>query len=319
MKTFETGHLTEEQTEGAVLDQEIKQGIEASEAGDKVGAEAIFRRIVAEHPDTLEAWIWLGWTSSSLDSSEDAFTRASALDPHNEEAKLGLRWVTSQRAPSKALTPAELLVNAETQPVVEPAHEPASLLGENWTLEDAMRRAVSASRAGDKHNAYSMFRQVADRCPDMPTAWVWCGGTSPTLEDAEAAFKRAYQIDPNNEEAALGLRWVSLRRQVERQSAQGNTDFTSSATYPQSTRTIANLTGNTTFPPIMHEQVEQDEDVAADVATETVDEGKPAKKLSAFARFLKRLNIPLPFMVLALAVVIVWVMLVVMYLADAAH
>ena len=44
--------------------------------------------------------------------------------------------------------------------------------------------------------------------------WVWLGGTSPDLDSAEAAFERAYSIDPENEQASLGLRWVRLRRKV---------------------------------------------------------------------------------------------------------
>ncbi len=67
MKTYVTGELSEQGSGGTNLDEEIKRGIAASEAGDKATAEAIFRQVVAHKPDALEAWVWLGWTSASLE------------------------------------------------------------------------------------------------------------------------------------------------------------------------------------------------------------------------------------------------------------
>lgn len=311
MKTFETSQLTEQQAEGAILDDEIKRGIAASEAGDKGTAETIFRRIVAERPETLEAWIWLGWTSSSLDSSEDAFTRASALDPHNEEAKLGLRWVATQRGPSQPAAEPQTPEKAATLEAPAPA---VSALPENWTLDVAMRRAVSASRAGDKHGAYAMFREIADKHPDLPAVWVWCGGTSPSLEAAEFAFNNALRLDPTNEEANLGLRWVALRRQIERQGATSNMDVATPVSYPNSTRTIANLGGDANASIAMLDHSEP-----RAVETKESSDAAPAKQTSSFAKFLKKLNVPWPVILLIVAVIIVYAVAITLYLSSPTH
>jgi cobalamin biosynthesis Mg chelatase CobN len=77
-----------------------------------------------------------------------------------------------------------------------------------------MERGIAAAQAGDKTTAHRIFQSIAVRHADIPDIWVWVGGTSPTLDEAEAAFERASMLDPNNEEARLGLRWASLRRQA---------------------------------------------------------------------------------------------------------
>ncbi|HET9492736.1 MAG TPA: hypothetical protein VFR15_00730 [Chloroflexia bacterium] len=81
-------------------------------------------------------------------------------------------------------------------------------------LQEDMERGIAAAQAGDKATAHRIFQSLAVRHADIPDIWVWVGGTSPTLDEAEAAFERAATLDPNNEEARLGLRWASLRRQA---------------------------------------------------------------------------------------------------------
>lgn len=77
-----------------------------------------------------------------------------------------------------------------------------------------MARAMSAAQAGDRDSAHDIFQTLASRHENNPELWVWLGGTSSNLDEAEAAFQRAVLLDPNNEEANLGLRWVGLRRQM---------------------------------------------------------------------------------------------------------
>jgi hypothetical protein len=80
--------------------------------------------------------------------------------------------------------------------------------------QNDIERGIAAAQAGDKMGAHKIFQSVAAQNARMPDAWVWLGGTSSNLDEAEAAFQRAIVLDPANEEANLGLRWVALRRQV---------------------------------------------------------------------------------------------------------
>jgi len=81
-------------------------------------------------------------------------------------------------------------------------------------VQEEMARGVAAAQAGDKTSAHQIFQSLAAGNAFIPDIWVWLGGTSSNLEEAEAAFQRAALLDPSNEEAALGLRWVALRRQI---------------------------------------------------------------------------------------------------------
>jgi tetratricopeptide (TPR) repeat protein len=225
--------------------QELMQrGIAASEAGDKQTANTLFRQVAEQYPDNLEVWVWLGWTSANLDESEAAFRRASELDPTNEEAALGLRWVASQntaaveaeaeaeaapQAAQEAQTPEPVLqVQQQEQPVqpVAPQFDlaPSTPVDIEYefpqrpaparSVTDMLQQAVKTVQSGDKATAYRMFEHLASVRAADPDIWVWLGGTSSSLDDAESAFRRARELDPFNEKATLGLRWVSLRRQV---------------------------------------------------------------------------------------------------------
>lgn len=319
MKTYVTGELSEQGSGGTNLDEEIKRGIAASEAGDKATAEAIFRQIVSRNPDALEAWVWLGWTSASLDDSEAAFSRASTLAPNNEEAQLGLRWVASQRGSQpqvEAQSPQASEASQATQVVDSAAGTHAEQLSsavetalpDNLPFEDAMRRAVAAAQAGDKPTAYTMFRQIALRHPNAAQVWVWCGGTSPTLDEAEHAFKQAQRLDPTNEEANLGMRWVALRRQAAR--------HTGDAAAAGMMDTSSLNSGALATPQKAANNARTAASESADAATEKEEDAKSGKEQSFFARLLSKLNIPLPVILLFCAVVVVYAVVAVVYLSN---
>ena len=290
MSDYVTAMLSEKQAGGAELDEEIKKGIEASEAGDKAGAEAIFRQIVADHPETLEAWIWLGWTSANLDDSEMAFTRAAEIAPSNDEAQLGLRWVASQRG--TPTTEGEFQTEMPEAPddSAPETTEPVELSGD-WDFDNAMKQAVRAARQGDKPTAYAMFRTLSERKPESAAVWVWYGGTSPRLEDAEAAFKRALELEPNNEEASLGLRWVALRRRV---------------------------IERTGYLPTLPDAETSDDAKTSDKAAKSkkADKAEKAEKESFFAALMKKFRISLPILLMIVAVVVVWAVVAVWYLSG---
>ena len=317
MKTYATTTLSEKEIGVMNLDEELSRGIAASEAGDKPAAEAIFRQIVASNPDALEAWVWLGWTSVNLDDSEAAFTRASTLAPDNEEAKLGLRWVASQRgdAPPAEVEPQQNEVAQGVAEVEQPVTRTVVTLPENWTYEDAMKMAVTHAQSGDKPTAYSIFWQIAERYPDSVQVWVWCGGTSPSLDEAEHAFRHAQQLDPGNEEANLGLRWVALRRRAAR-----HTGDLVAQPQPQALTTATGSTGTLTTTGPMPQAETTGTSAAVEESgpstTKKAAKVKPAKELSFFARLLKKLNIPIPVLLLICAVIVVWAIVAAVYLQS---
>ena len=81
-------------------------------------------------------------------------------------------------------------------------------------VQEAIEQGVSAIQNGNRQEAYTLFEKTAGVHPNVSEVWVWLGGTSPDLDTAETAFERAYSLNPDNEEASLGLRWVRLRRKA---------------------------------------------------------------------------------------------------------
>jgi hypothetical protein len=231
MRTDITGDLPTTQSGRLSFEDAMQRGIAASEAGDQASAYAIFQQLASQYPDMFEVWVWLGWTSPSLNDSEAAFSLARELDPGNEEAALGLRWVASQREPSMEQEDAEPFVPPVDEmppapaPVVaqQPVQQPVQQIAppQPESLDDLMKSGMSAAQAGYKMAAYATFQEALSEYPGEVEAWVWLGGTSPSLDEAELAFKRACELDPGNEEATVGLRWVALRRQITRNTAGG--------------------------------------------------------------------------------------------------
>ena len=88
---------TEATTSDASVQEEMARGMAVAQAGDRAGAHKIFQALAAHNAHISDIWVWLGGTSSDLDEAEAAFQRASMLDPANEEANLGLRWVALRR------------------------------------------------------------------------------------------------------------------------------------------------------------------------------------------------------------------------------
>jgi len=218
------------------LDEAMQRGIAASEAGDKEGAYAIFRQVIEEHPGALEPWVWLGWSSQHMTEAEAAFKRALEIDPTNEDAHMGMKWVDSERGTADQDTSSE---TAATGPrnsgelVAGTSDSPSSgspeslpaiedVEGETRSLDDLMQLGIATAQAGDKATANVTFQSVVERYPDVPEAWVWLAGTTTNLEEAEHAFKKAAELDPSNNEAQLGLRWVALRRSVSSTGGSSN-------------------------------------------------------------------------------------------------
>lgn len=218
------------------LQEAMQRGVAASEAGDKQAAHAVFQQVTVDYPNAVEAWVWLGWTSASIRDAEAAFTQAKQIEPGNQEAALGLRWVASQREnetppeaqevqeapPAQQHTPRIQPLSPSPPGVAEQYAQNHSLpdlaarkaTGQDQDVDGGIQEGIEAVRAGNKAEAHKIFQGLAATQSSNADVWVWMGGTSSDMDEAEQAFRRAYDMDRNNEKAILGLRWVALRRQT---------------------------------------------------------------------------------------------------------
>ncbi len=155
-----------------------------------------------------------------------------------------------------------------------------------------------AAQAGEKGVAYGYFKQVVAEMPDSALAWVWLGGTTPLLDEAEDAFLRATALEPTNKSALLGMRWAALRRQALRQADDLGVvaGRVSTASHDLEER-IAN-------------------DTATDTAAPGEEETTAQPEMSFFTRLFSKLRGQPVAVVIIMAIVIVYATLLVWWLLS---
>lgn len=98
----------------------LRQARQVAESNKRSAAEQLYRQIIAEASDTVEAWLGLAALLSSRAEQEQAVAKALALQPENEQA---LKWMErlqmglpmQEEQPTAMLTPeVEELVQAAT-------------------------------------------------------------------------------------------------------------------------------------------------------------------------------------------------------------
>lgn len=82
----------------------LLRGITALKAGNKLEAESLLRSFVQQHPQNIDAWLWLGASVSTPDETLYCLERVLALDPDNSRAKAGIRWARSKAKPTPSET-----------------------------------------------------------------------------------------------------------------------------------------------------------------------------------------------------------------------
>jgi hypothetical protein len=68
----------------------LRQAKQVADAGKKAAAAQLYNDILAEAPDSVEAWVGLGDVLLDAEEAEAAYLKALALDPDNEAAAAGL-------------------------------------------------------------------------------------------------------------------------------------------------------------------------------------------------------------------------------------
>ena len=79
------------------------------------------------------------------------------------------------------------------------------------TSRDLVQQGLTAARVGDVDDARRLLTQATDNMPQNVDAWLALAGVVDTLEEKEACFNRALELDPNNAEAKAGLALVEQK------------------------------------------------------------------------------------------------------------
>lgn len=102
-------------------DSILQLGIEAARDGNKEEARNLFRLLIGEDSQNVQAWLWLAGVSESLDERRTALERVLELDPDNDMALKSKQALEGESQPPKG--PA---------PVIRPSPPPPSAGGDDF-------------------------------------------------------------------------------------------------------------------------------------------------------------------------------------------
>ena len=78
------------------VEQWLRQAQTAARRGQRVEARRLLWLALGMAPERPDLWIWLAGVASSPRASMGYLARALTLDPHNQQARAGLRWARRQ-------------------------------------------------------------------------------------------------------------------------------------------------------------------------------------------------------------------------------
>lgn len=94
----------------------IAEGRDALLAGDKARAQELLQTAVRLDPRSEEAWMWLSGVFTEPDDMAECLQRVLEINPHNEQAHEGLRWLAAEHG-----------IEIPAPQTIEPAPEPAAI------------------------------------------------------------------------------------------------------------------------------------------------------------------------------------------------
>jgi Flp pilus assembly protein TadD len=158
-------------------------------------AVAPLQKVIADQPEFAYAHFQLAYVYTALKRTDDAraeYTRTIALDPKMSEAYLNLGML--------------LLDKQEDAAAVVPLRKAVELLPAQSRPRYLL--AVAQDRSGDRAGAAESFEALLHLDPSDITALdylAWAALRNGKPDEAQARFRRALEVQPNEPEARRGL------------------------------------------------------------------------------------------------------------------
>src|SRR5690349_20255825 len=103
----------------------LQLGIKAAQAKRKTEAYQLLSQVVRRDPRSEQGWLWLAAVAPHPQESLDAFNHVLAINPNNEQARVGQRWAMSRLSAASAPA-ATAAPQAAQAPLASPARPPAA-------------------------------------------------------------------------------------------------------------------------------------------------------------------------------------------------
>jgi twitching motility two-component system response regulator PilG len=80
-------------------------------------------------------------------------------------------------------------------------------------VTDKVQAGINAAREGDKALAYKLLKEATSDNPHSETGWLWLAGVCESPREAAGYLERVLEINPFNERALSGWKWVQSKLQ----------------------------------------------------------------------------------------------------------
>ncbi|MBN1249805.1 MAG: tetratricopeptide repeat protein, partial [Anaerolineae bacterium] len=151
------------------IDELLAAAIVAAKGKQPAEARDLLRRVLARDPANATAWLWMSGVIDDPLKRESCLQRVLELDPEHPVARRGLPHAQ---------------------------HEAAAQL---------LAQGIRAAEAGKTAQAHKLLTDVVVRDEQNLDAWVWLSRVVERVEDREVCYENVLTLDPDNEEAQVGL------------------------------------------------------------------------------------------------------------------
>ena len=82
------------------------------------------------------------------------------------------------------------------------------------TNPDLLQRGIEAARAKRNDEARELLMRVVQLDEQNEQAWLWLSGVVESLDDRRVCLENVLALNPNNQRAQAGLRWLDQQAPV---------------------------------------------------------------------------------------------------------
>lgn len=159
------------------LDALLSAAIVAARGKQPAEARSLLRQVLIRDPTNTTAWLWMSGVVDDPLKREACLQKVLEFDPDNHAARRGL--LQAQRA----------------------------------VAENLLAEGTRAAKAGRTALAHKLFTDVIVRDERNLDAWMWLSRVVEDDEDLAICYDNILMLDPENEEAQVGMALLETRRQ----------------------------------------------------------------------------------------------------------
>lgn len=199
------------------IDDLLKQGIAALNAGQKSEARSLLTQVVEQDERNEMGWLWL---SGAVDTDEDrrvCLENVVAINPNNSIAQRGLERFQKSSYGLDSTSDATSRESATVQPIGE-ARTGIEFQPVREETHEILRQAVAAIRSGEKERGKQLLVEVIEQDEDNEIAWLWMTRCVTDRDVKRECLERVLAINPDNKHAIEGLKRLEVLSKAESSS-----------------------------------------------------------------------------------------------------